>query len=607
MSKDNLGTEQYRWDLSVFYSGVDDPQIDKDVETLIEMERKFNANYKGKLNEKLGSAIKDLIEIDMLSSKFAYLGFRQNLDVNDAATKAKSAEIDRKLSQTWGELMIFFYVELMKLPDTDIEKQYSDPIVAKHKPFIEHERMFRENYLSEEVESALTKRSPFGPGSWSEFYDDAEDGIEVEHKSDKKTLTEALNILTESKDANERAEILASINKALSGSFAKYSAQNLYMVAGSKAVETKERKYKHPMDSRNKQNMIPDEVVEILHKTVTEVAAPIAQKYYRLKAKMLGLEKLKWSDRNAPLPFHDDSKVPFPEALALTIKTYQDFSPTLAQIIQGLVDSKQVDAPAQKGKRSGAYNSMVILPGNNIKSFTLLNYLGSKRDISTIAHEFGHAVHGMLAAPIQGPLMFHAPMAYAETASVFGEKIMFNSLLKQAKQSGNKEELLALLTSKIEDEINTVVRQISFSNFERRIHGMDASYSKWEEPRRNSIEDLNNIWLTVTKEFYGSNGDIFTYDNAEHLWSYIDHFHRPFYVYSYAFGQLLSQSIYAQKDKFGDKFEPLYLDLLRAGGTKNAVELLKPFNLDPTKEQFWIDGINTGLGAMVLELESLID
>jgi oligoendopeptidase F len=202
--------------------------------------------------------------------------------------------------------------------------------------------------------------------------------------------------------------------------------------------------------------------------------------------------------------------------------------------------------------------------------------------------------------------MFHAPMAYAETASVFGETTMFNFLLEEARKTNDKEKIKALLTNKIEDEINTTVRQISFSNFERRIHGMDKEYKTWSEPRKNSVEDLNKIWMETTREFYGEEGEIFTYENMQHLWSDIPHFHSPFYVYSYAFGQLLSQSLYAQKDNFGDKFEPLYLDLLRAGGTKDAVELLKPFDLDPTKEQFWIDGINSGLGAMVSELEELL-
>ncbi len=606
MSKENLLTEQYRWDLSVFYSGIDDPQIDKDIKMFVEMQRNFNLKYKGQLAQQLGAALADLSELEMFGNKFAYFSFRQNLNTNDPAVKATSAEIDRKLSASYSEYMQFFDVELAKLSDSDIERQYSDPVVAHHKPYITYHRIFKDHYLSEEVESALTKRSPFGPGSWSEFFDDAEDEVQVEYKNEKKTLTEAFDILTESKDAQERSDMLALINQALKGFFARYSAQTLYMVTGSKAVETKDRRYTHPMEARNKSNRIPDEVVEMLHKAVTEVAAPISQRYYRLKAKILNQKTLRWSDRNAPLPFHDDTKVPYPEAFNLVLQAYRSFSPTLADMIKELGEKSRIDVPALKGKHSGAYNSSLILPENKIESFILLNYLGSARDISTIAHELGHAVHGILAAQAQGPLMYQAPMAYAETASVFGEATMFNFLFAQEKEKNNKEQTIALLVNKIEDGLNTVVRQIVFSNFERRIHGMDATYTTWSEPRKNSVEDLNAIWLQTTKEFYGEEGDIFTYENAEHLWTFIPHFHSPFYVYSYAFGQLLSQSLYAQKEKFGNRFEPLYLDLLRAGGTKDAVELLKPFDLDPTTEQFWIDGINSGLGAMVSELEELL-
>ncbi len=606
MSKENLGTEQYRWDLSVFYSGIDDPQIDKDMDIITEMERQFNASYKGKLGEKLGSAITDLAEIEMFSSKLAYLHLKQSLDVNDPAVKAKAAEVSRRRNSVYAEYMTFFDVELAKLDDAVIDRQYSDPVVLRHKPFIETSRMFKDNVLDEPVESALTRRTPFGPGSWAGFFDEMEADLEIEHKGEKKNLTEAYEIVTHSKDAAERAEMLRLINNVLKGHFAKYSAQTLYMTTGSTFTEVKDRKYKHPMDYRNKSNRISDEVVEMLHKAVTEVAGPIAQRYYRFKAKMLGLKTLKWSDRNAPLPFHDDSKMLFKEALDLVLRAYQSFSPTQADIIRGIIEQKRVDAPVIKGKESGAYNSAAILPGNKAVTFTFLNYLGSKRDVSTIAHEFGHAVHYTLSAEAQGPLMFGAPMAYAETASVFGETTAFNFLRKQLSDTASKEKLIGLLTDKIEDSINTIVRQISFSNFERRIHGMDASYKTWGEPRKNSVEDLNKIWLETTKEFYGEDGDIFTYENAEHLWSFVSHFHRPFYVYSYAFGQLLSHSLYAQKDHFGERFEPLYLDLLRAGGTKDAVELLKPFNLDPTKEQFWIDGINSGLGSMVTELEELL-
>ena len=223
----------------------------------------------------------------------------------------------------------------------------------------------------------------------------------------------------------------------------------------------------------------------------------------------------------------------------------------------------------------------------------------------TLAHELGHGVHGLLAGKEQGPLMFDAPIAYCETASVFGEITTLNFLKKLLIEKNDRKSLLALLMGKIDDVIGTAVRQIGFSNFERRIHGMDANYREWREPEKLSVEQLSGIWLETLKQLYGEEGDVFTYENTENLWSYVPHFHHPFYVYGYAFGQLLTHSIYAKQASFGDRFEPLYLDMLRSGSTRNVAELLKPFGLNPADEKFWINGINVGLGQMVEEAEDL--
>jgi oligoendopeptidase F len=238
-------------------------------------------------------------------------------------------------------------------------------------------------------------------------------------------------------------------------------------------------------------------------------------------------------------------------------------------------------------------------------SFTLLNYLGSNRDVMTLAHELGHGVHGILAGEAQGPLMFHAPIAYCETASVFGEMTTFSFLKDRLSHAGETKSLLALIMAKIDSAINTVVRQIGFSNFERRLHGIDSSYSAWATPAKLSVEQLNAIWLKTTQELYGDEGEVFTYENADHLWAYISHFHGPFYVYAYAFGELLTQSLYAQRPRLGAKFEPLYLDLLRSGSTKNVGELLAPFGLDPMSEAFWVDGIKNSLETLIEEAEQL--
>jgi oligoendopeptidase F len=225
--------------------------------------------------------------------------------------------------------------------------------------------------------------------------------------------------------------------------------------------------------------------------------------------------------------------------------------------------------------------------------------------VMTLAHELGHGVHGILAGEAQGPLMFHAPIAYCETASVFGEMTTFAYLKERLARTRDTKSLLALIMGKIDKMLNTIVRQIGFSNFERRLHGMDDCYASWAEPRKRSVEELDALWLSTAEELYGRQGEIFTYNDIGHLWAYIPHFHSPFYVYGYAFGELLTQSLFAQRHRLGPRFEPLYLDLLRSGSTKDVVALLEPFGLDARNDAFWREGISQGLGALIAEAEEM--
>jgi len=600
-------TEQIRWDLRVLYSDINDPHLDSDLSALTALAGQFSSTYKGKLAELLGGAIRDYSEIEMLSGKInSYLFLRESTDLTNAAIKAKHAAFQREMSAIQGEHLTFFELELVQLGDDTLQSFYDrDPIVAKHRPWIEHIRTFKPHFLTEPVESALVKRSPFNSGSWSDFFDEVEADLSFEFRGTTKNLTEMMHLIAESKDTDERADALKCVNGRLAGPFAKYSAQTLYMVTGLKAVEDKERGYAHPMDLRNKSNRIPDSVVAVLHHAVTTLGGTLTRRYYKLKAKHLGLAKMRWSDRNAPMPFADTTNIPFDEAAGIVTGSYESFSTTLTSIVKSFFAERRIDVPVAREKRSGAFNSSHVLPGGKAVSYTLMNYLGSNRDVMTLAHELGHGVHGILAGEAQGPLMFHAPIAYCETASVFGEMTTFTFLKDRLVHSGDKQSLLALIMSKIDSTINTVVRQIGFSNFERRIHGMDESYTTWSEPKKHSVEELDAIWLKTAQELYGQEGEIFTYQNSEHLWAYIPHFHSPFYVYGYAFGELLTQSLYAQRGRLGAKFEPLYLDLLRSGSTKDVVELLAPFGLDARNEAFWMDGITVSLGALIEEAEQL--
>ena len=600
-------TDEVRWDLSALYAEITDPRLDSDLRDLTTMAKQFSLKYKGKLAELLGAAIKDYSEIEMLSGKItSYLFLRESTDLANAAIKAKHAAFQRELGAIRGEHLTFFELELVQLSDETLNTFYEqDPFVSKHRPWIDHIRTFKRHFLSEPVESALVKRSPFDSSSWSDFFDEVEADLNFDFRGSSKNLTEMMHLIAESKDAAERAEALKCVNGGLAGPFAKYAAQTLYMVAGLKAVEDKERGYAHPMDLRNKANRIPDSVVNVLHNAVTSLGGSLTRRYYRLKTRHLGLPLLRWSDRNAPMPFADTTMIPFDEAAGIVTSSYESFSPTLTSVVKSFFADRRIDVPVRKEKRSGAFNSSHVLPGAKPVSYTLMNYLGSNRDVMTLAHELGHGVHGMLAGEAQGPLMFHAPIAYCETASVFGEMTTFTFLKDRLVRSGDKDSLLSLIMAKIDSTINTVVRQIGFSNFERRLHGMDESYATWTEPKKRSVEELDGLWLKTAQELYGQEGEIFSYKNSEHLWAYIPHFHSPFYVYGYAFGELLTQSLYAQRRRLGAKFEPLYLDLLRSGATKDVVELLAPFDLDARNEAFWKDGITVSLGALIEEAEQL--
>lgn len=593
------GAENVRWDLSFLYKGIDDPQLDKDLKDIAVRAKRFRATYRGKLSSTLGAALRAYADISSRTDKVgSFLYLSKSTDVNDRAVIAKSAEADLALSAMSGEYLTFFELELIALPEAAIARQAAkDPFVRKHLPWIRQSRKFKPHVLSEAVEGALAKRSPFGAGAWSEFYDEVEADLRFPLDGQDLTLTDALHVMSDDHDRERRARALKAVNDGLGGSFAKFSAQTLWQVAGSSALERRERKYRHPMQSRNMGNMLPDKAVEALHAAVLEVGGPLARRWYALKAKLLGLPKLRWSDRNAPLPFVDRSTVPFEVAQnEIVLPAYESFSPTLAGLIRGMLKDRRIDAPAGPGRESGAYCMSIVLPDGRPVSFNFLNYKGSNRDVMTIAHEEGHAVHGLLAGEAQGTLMAHAPMAYAETASVFGEMTTFHHLRQKLAKDGDVEALLALIAGKVDDMLNTVIRQISFSNFERRLHGAG---------KKLSAEDLDGIWMDVTRELYGKDGQVFEYADMSHLWAYIGHFHRPFYVYSYAVGELLTQSLYAHKDKYGARFEPLYLELLRKGGTQDAKGLMKPFGLDPGTPEFWRSGLEVGLGALVGEAEKL--
>ena len=594
----HMRAEEVRWDLTDLYADIDDPKLEQDLESLIGAMADFQKDYQGQLENKLGAALAAQARLTALGDQLmVYLFLRKSTDATNQHIQQRLGRVQEAYTQAAANHLNFFEHELVAISDTDYAALLkNDEHVRKHQPMLDHMRENRRYLLAQDVERALQLRSPFGASEWSDYIDEREAELRFAFDGKELTLPEILHAANNDPDADRRHEALARFSEGLTEQgFDKVMARTLNVVLGAKAVEDQERGYANPMTARNAGNQVDDDTVEALHNAVAEVGAVQSQRYYRLLSAHLGKSPLRWSDRNAPLPFANNESVPWGECVNTVLSAYESFSPTLRDLVARMLERKWVDAPPYEGKGGGAFNYSVILPNGEARAYNFLNYMGSPRDVMTMAHEVGHGVHGMLAAERQGALMFRAPMAYAETASIFGEMTTFQYVLEQTQ---DQEQKLALLMEKSSDHVNTVVRQISFSNFERAVH----------QQRRDGklmVDDFNAAWMKVTEAFYGKDGDLFSYENVNNLWAYVTHFLRPFYVYAYAFGELFTQALYARKDQFGDDFEPMYLDLLRAGGSKNAVELMAPFGLDPRDPDFWRRGIDASITTWLDEAETI--
>lgn len=594
----NTSAENVRWDLTDLYKDLEDPKINQDLDALIEQMRSFNERFAGKLGESLGDALDAQADLTCLIDQLmVYLFLRRSTDATNQRIQQRLGQAQEAFAEASANHLTFFEHEVAALTQQAYQRLITaDARVARHQPMLDLIRANRAYLLEENVERALQLRSPFGASEWSDYLDEREAELRFDFDDKAQTLPEILHIANNDIDADRRAQALATFSEGLSEQgFDKLMARTLNVVLGAKSVEDRERGYANPMSSRNISNQVDDDTVEALHAAVAEVGAVQSQRYYKLLSHHLGKSPLAWSDRNAPLPFSDKKAVPWQDCVDTVLNAYGSFSPTLRDLVAKMLARNWIDAPPYEGKGGGAFNYSVLLPSGESRAYNFLNYMGSARDVMTTAHEVGHGAHGMLAADTQGALMFRAPMAYAETASIFGEMTTFQYVLSK---TDDDEQKLALLMEKSADHVNTVVRQISFSNFERAIH----------EQRRDGklmLEDFNQTWLDVTHAFYGQPGELFTYDSVDNLWSYVTHFLRPFYVYAYAFGELFTQSLFARKDDFGADFEAMYLDLLRAGGSKNAVELMAPFGLDPRDPDFWRQGIASSITAWLDEAEEI--
>ena len=596
--------QQTRWDLSALYKSLDDEKIAVDIEQVESMARAFPERYKGQLNTKLELALRDIIVMEEISeAMFAYLYLMSSRDADNEKIKQKMSVASERIAVAMAG-MAFFDIELGAMPeDVYLAQVEKSPILLQHKPYLDKIRQNAKYNLSEAEETLLTKISPFTSSEWDDMMDEMETKLRFRlpvfgglwHKT--YNMSEILNIANASHSAKLRKRALDELNRELERSnYLNLRVRALNLLVGEKNMLDTERGFEYPMQARNISNNLDKDTVDALHKTVLEYGSVQGKRYYKILKKLLGKDVLEWADRNAPLPFESKAYYSWDDCVKTVLSAYKKFSPRLEALIEDSFANHRVDAPVYAGKTSGAYNYTIVAEGGKVLTYTFLNYMGTVRDVMTLAHELGHSVHGQLAGAKQGVLQTQAPMAYAETASIFGEMLTFEYMLEQIK---DKRERLALLLMKANDWINSVNRQISFSFFEQEVHNK----------RKNgklTTKDFNDIWVKVSKDMYGEDGELFRYRNMENLWCYVGHFMRPFYVYAYAFGELFTQSLFAVKTRTPREFERLYIEMLESGSTKNAVELMAPFGLDPRKSDFWRQGIDVSIKKWLDEAEKIM-
>ncbi|MDP2683720.1 MAG: M3 family metallopeptidase [bacterium] len=607
MSEKLIPGKDVRWDLSYLYAGPNDPQIDIDVNDWACKAVTFYCTYKGFVSQNLPQAIRDYIDLHVIINKVTwFLQLSQALDESDIAVQAKIAEVCKRVNIVSGSNLNFLGHEIGELDVGEIQSYAeADPFIAKYLPWIWQIRSYNVYHLSELSEEIITRYGKFGLNAWTTFFNEVVADLRFPWCGEEKTFPEMRQVLSTDTNSDVRALALETINNVLSSYFAKYSAQTLHVVVGTAEIDNSVHGLRHPMDNRNKSNQLTDSTVDNFHNVVQQIAVPLTQRYFKLKTSILHLSAPRWSDVSAPMSFLEPEQILFDEAVKIVTSAYRAISPTVATVITGIVTDKCIDAPIMMGKRGGAYNFSSVLPDGTPKSHILLNCLGSSRDIVTLAHELGHGVNGIFSGYEQGALMQRASGVISESTALFGEVITFDYLKKQLEVSGERKKLLRLLMQNLEDTITSVVSQICLSNFERQLHGWNKDTGKWGKIRKLSVKEINEMWLGNLYQFYGKPGEIFTFENAEHLWSGIPHFQWLFYLYGYAFAWIFARSLLAARLRIGDKFESLYLDMLKGGSTKCVAEVLASFGLNVEDPSFYEEAIQIGMLEPLNEAEQL--
>jgi len=584
------------WNLADLYSGIEAPEVASDLQRMDAECVAFETDYKGKLAEHiasddggkwLGEAVKRYEAIDDLAGRLgSYAGLVHAGDSLDPAISKFYGDVSERMTAASTHLL-FFALELNRIDDAVIERAMQTPALGHYRPWIEDLRKEKPYQLEDRVEQLFHEKSQSGYAAWNRLFDQTISTLRFKVGAKDLAIEPTLNLLQD-RDGKKRkmaAEALAKTFKGNERTFALITNT----LAKDKEISDRWRGFQDVADSRHLNNRVEREVVDALVASVRAAYPKLSHRYYALKAGWFKKKKLAHWDRNAPLPFAATGTIAWPEAKNMVLTAYRGFSPEMAGIAEQFFTRRWIDAPVRPGKAPGAFSHPTTPSAH---PYVLMNYQGKPRDVMTLAHELGHGVHQVLAAK-NGALMAPTPLTLAETASVFGEMLTFKRLLSQTK---NAKQRQALLAGKVEDMINTVVRQIAFYSFERAVH----------TERRNgelTAERIGQLWLSVQGESLGPAIDI--KPGYENFWMYIPHFiHSPFYVYAYAFGDCLVNSLYAVYENASDGFAERYLAMLAAGGTKHYSELLKPFGLDAKDPKFWDGGLSV-ISGMIDELEAM--
>ena len=585
-SADTTGVELPRWDLSDLYTGTAAPELEADLGRAHADAVALEEQHKGRVASLSGDELAQLVRryeaIDETLSKIgSYASLLHAADVADPEIGKFYQAVSERVNEISTHLL-FIGLEINRIEEGALADKLRVPALAHYASWLRDVRMFRPHQLSDELETALHERAVVGAAAWIRLFDQTLATLRFPVGDEMLTLSDTMNLLGD-RDGEKRKAAAQGLTKVLAENSATF-ALITNTLAKEKQIDDKARRYANSVSARNLANQVDDEVVEALATAVRGSYARLSHRYYAIKAKWMGKEQLDYWDRNAPLPQEPDQRISWEEAKQTVHGAYNAFSPKLAEIGKRFFDNNWIDVGPRPGKGSGAFAHPVVPSAH---PYLLLNYHGRQRDVMTLAHELGHGVHQILAGK-QGHFMASTPLTLAETASVFGEMLTFQALLAAQTDPASRRIMIA---SKVEDMLNTVVRQIAFYEFERRLH----------DKRREgelTADDIGDLWMSVQSESLGP--AIRMDETYRNYWAYIPHFiHSPFYVYAYAFGDCLVNALYSVYQNAESGFQDRYLEMLSAGGTKRHKELLAPFGLDATDPAFW----QKGLGV----IESLID